>query len=428
MRKTTVLIGLQWGDEGKGKVIDALTDQYKIVVRFQGGANAGHTVQVDDDKYVLHLVPSGILHDDALCIVGNGVVADPAGLAEEIDGLKARGVRVADNLMVSDRAHCVMPVHKLLDGARERSRGEGKIGTTGRGIGPCYADKAARCGIRFAELIDPDLFRERLENLLDIHNPILEKVYGEEPLDLEATYEEYCKIADTLRPYVKDTVSVLQRAVVEGHDILLEGAQGALLDINFGTYPYVTSSEICGGASPGTGLPVNGIDNVIGLVKAYCSRVGAGPFPTEQENETGERLRERGNEYGSTTGRPRRCGWLDCVALRHTVGINGVDSIALMLLDVLSGFETLKICTSYELNGNRIDAFPANVGDVERAEPVYEEVPGWSEEITGCRTWSDLPENAQDYVRTVEQAAGARIDIVSVGPNRAQTIHRQPDE
>jgi adenylosuccinate synthase len=428
MRKTTVLVGLQWGDEGKGKVIDALTDQYKIVVRFQGGANAGHTVQVDGDKYVLHLVPSGILHKNALCIVGNGVVADPAGLAEEIQGLKDRGVRVEDNLMVSDRAHCVMSVHKLLDGARERSRGEGKIGTTGRGIGPCYADKAARCGIRFAELIDPDVFRTRLENLLDIHNPILEKVYGEEPLDLDATYEEYCGYADVLRPYVKDTVSVLQRAVVEDQDILLEGAQGALLDINFGTYPYVTSSEICGGASPGTGLPPTGIDDALGLVKAYCSRVGEGPFPTEQENEIGERLRERGNEYGSTTGRPRRCGWLDCVALRHTVGINGVNSIALMLLDVLSGFETLKICTSYEVDGQRMDAFPASLGKLERVKPVYQEVPGWSEEITECRTWNDLPEAARDYVRTVEQAAGARVDIISVGPNRAQTIHRQPDE
>jgi adenylosuccinate synthase len=428
MRKTTVLVGLQWGDEGKGKVIDALTEQYKIVVRFQGGANAGHTVVVNDDKYVLHLVPSGILHEEALCIIGNGVVADPAGLAEEIEGLKARGVRVKDNLMISDRAHCVMPVHKLLDGARERSRGDGKIGTTGRGIGPCYADKASRCGIRFAELIDPDVFRQRLENLLDLHNPILEKVYDVEPLDVDEVYEEFCGYADTLRPYVKDTVSVLQRAVVEDQDILLEGAQGALLDINFGTYPYVTSSEICGGASPGTGLPATGIDNAIGLVKAYCSRVGEGPFPTEQENETGERLRERGNEYGSTTGRPRRCGWLDCVALRHTVAINGVDSIALMLLDVLSGFETLKICTSYKLDGNRIDAFPANVGDVERVEPVYEEVPGWSEEITECRTWEDLPQAARDYVKTVQQAAGARIDIISVGPNRAQTIHRQPDE
>jgi adenylosuccinate synthase len=429
MGETVVLVGLHWGDEGKGKVIDVLTDTFKMVIRFQGGANAGHTVQAGGEEYIFHVVPSGILHKDARCIIGNGVVADPAGLVEEIKALRGRGVRVEpDNLLISDRAHVVMSVHKLLDRVKEQSRGSAKIGTTGRGIGPCYADKAARCGIRFAELVDPQMFRPRLENLLAMHNPVLEKVYETEPLDVDEVFEEYSAYADYLRPYVTDALPLIHRALAEGENILLEGAQGSLLDINFGTYPYVTSSEICGGVSPGSGIPPMRVDRALGLVKSYCSRVGEGPFPTEQDNPIGDRIRELGHEYGSTTGRPRRCGWLDCVALRHTVALNGVTSIALGLLDVLSEFETLKICTGYRLDGRRIEAFPANLRILDDVEPVYEELRGWQCDITGARRWADLPPNAHAYIRAVEQACGARVDIVGVGPDRSQTILRGADE
>jgi len=433
MGETLLLVGLQWGDEGKGKVIDALSSRFQVVIRFQGGANAGHTVQIGDDEYVLHLVPSGILHPGTQCIIGNGVVVDPEGLIEEITGLRERGIEVGDNFVISDRAHVVLPHHKLMDQVSESSRGTAKIGTTGRGIGPCYADKASRTGIRFAELVDPELFRERLESAMGTCNLILQKVYGAEPLDVDAVYEEYCGYADELRPFVRDTVPLIQAAYADGKSVLLEGAQGSLLDLDFGTYPFVTSSAVIGGAVVGTGIAPTRINRVIGLAKAYCSRVGAGPFPTEQDNEIATTIRDTiadhgGREYGATTGRVRRCGWLDGVALRYTAQISGVTSIAVSVLDVLSAFESIKICTAYRLDGQVVQSFPANVKLLERVEPVYTEFEGWQCDISDCRNWTELPPKALAYLHAVEEIAGARVEFVSVGPDRSQLIERKPDE
>jgi adenylosuccinate synthase len=425
MGETLVLVGLQWGDEGKGKVIDTLSGRFDVVVRFQGGANAGHTVQIEGEKFVLHVVPSGILHSSTQCIIGNGVVADPAGLLEEIEGLRSRGIRVDDNLALSDRAHVVLPHHKLLDKCSESALGQSRIGTTGRGIGPCYADKASRRGIRFAEMMDPAVFRRRLDAVLAHQNPIIEKVYGQQPLDADAIFEEYSGYAEQLRPFVKDTVSLVHEALDAGRNVLMEGAQGFMLDLNFGTYPFVTSSMVAtGGAAVGSGIPPTRIDRIIGLVKAYCTRVGAGPFPTEQDNEVGEELRRRGNEYGSTTGRPRRCGWLDGVALKHASKVNGVTGLAVGLLDVLASFETLKVCTTYRVDGRELDAFPADTEALQKVEPVYEEFPGWMCDVSQARTWQDLPERARQYLQAIEGIAGVPVDIVSVGPDRKQVIER----
>jgi adenylosuccinate synthase len=433
MGEVLLLVGLQWGDEGKGKIIDALTERFDVVVRFQGGANAGHSVQIGDEKFVLHLVPTGILHPDVLCIIGNGVVVDPGALIEEIRELQKRGVRVAENLVLSDRAHVVLPHHKLLDKLREESRGRDKLGTTGRGIGPCYADKASRCGVRFAELMDADLFRERLEAVLATYNPILREVHGSEPLNRDAVYEEYRRYAGDLEPYVKDTVPIVHKALDDGKNILLEGAQGSLLDLDFGTYPYVTSSDVIGGATAGTGIPPTRIDRVMGLAKAYCTRIGAGPFPTEQDNEVGETIRHTiaehgGREYGATTGRPRRCGWLDGVALRYSARLSGVEALAVSVLDVLSAFETIKVCTAYKVDGQVLRTFPASASTLAKAEPVYEEVEGWRCDISGATAWSDLPRQARSYLRFMEKLASARVQFVSVGPERTQVIERRPDE
>jgi adenylosuccinate synthase len=429
--ETLLLLGLQWGDEGKGKVIDALAERYDVVVRFQGGANAGHSVQIGEEKFVLHLVPTGILRPEALCIIGNGVVVDPGALVAEIDALRRRGVKVEENLAVSDRAHVVLPHHKVLDQVGDASLGKSKIGTTGRGIGPCYADKASRSGIRLAEMMDPDLFRARLEALLPGYNKILTNVYGAEPIDGDAVYEEYMGYADALKDHVRDTVPLLHRALEDGRDILLEGAQGSLLDLDFGTYPFVTSSEVIAGASAGTGIPPTRIDRVMGLVKAYCSRVGAGPFPTEQDNEVGETIRRTieehgGREYGATTGRARRCGWLDGVALRHTARLAGVSSIAVSVLDVLGAFETIRVATAYEVDGRRLETFPANCRTLEHCRPIYEELPGWLCDVSGVTSWGELPPSARDYLGFVESLAGASVEFVSVGPERSQLIERKP--
>ena len=429
MGKTLLLVGLQWGDEGKGKVIDTLAARSDVVIRFQGGANAGHTVVIGAEEFVLHLVPTGILRPEALCIMGNGMVVDPAALIEEIEGLRARGVKVAENLVLSDRAHVVLPHHKRLEQAREAARGKARIGTTGRGIGPCYADKASRDGIRFCDLMTPDVFRARLEAALDIQNPVLEKAYGGEPVDCNAVCEEYMAYADQLRPHVRDTIALVHEALEGGKDILLEGAQGSLLDLDFGTYPFVTSSSVAVGASAGTGIPPTRIDAVIGLAKAYCSRVGTGPFPTEQDNHVGETIRRTmedhgGREYGATTGRQRRCGWLDGVALRHTARLTGVGSIGVSALDVLGAFETLKVCTAYRLDGEVVREFPASADELARAEPVYEDLEGWQCEIGGARSWAELPAAAREYLRRVEALAGAPVEFVSVGPERSQVIRR----
>jgi len=427
MADNLLVVGLQWGDEGKGKVIDALCEDYDIVVRFQGGANAGHTVQIDDEKFVLHLIPSGILHRGKTCVIGNGVVVDPECLVEEIDALEARGIPVSD-LIISDRAHVVLSYHKLLDGLLEEALADKKIETTRRGIGPCYADKAARCGLRLVEMMQPDRLRERLQHLLSLKNRELTGVYGIEPLDFEQLYEECRGHAERLRPYVRDSLPIIHRALKDGRPILLEGAQGTMLDINFGTYPYVTSSNVsAGGATVGTGIPPGRIDRVLGVVKAYCSRVGGGPFPTEQDNEIGWAMRERGREYGSTTGRPRRCGWLDGVALRHAVAINGADAIALMLLDVLSEFPELQICSAYKLDGEILDDFPADADTLARVEPVYEKFEGWQCEISSAKRLDELPRAARQYVAAVEQIAQTPVEMVSVGPERDQIVRGMSD-
>jgi len=427
MAQNLVVVGLQWGDEGKGKVIDVLSDRFDLIVRFQGGANAGHTVQIRDEKFILHLIPSGILRPGKTCIIGNGVVVDPECLLEEMDALIARGVDMG-GLVISDRAHVVLPYHKMLDALREEALAEKKIQTTRRGIGPCYADKAARCGLRFVEMMDPDRFRAKLEQLVAMKNKELTAVYGAEPLDFEELYERYSGFAERLRPYVRDAVPLIHDALRQGRSILLEGAQGTMLDVNFGTYPYVTSSNVCaGGAAVGTGIPPRRIDKVMGVVKAYCSRVGGGPFPTEQDNEVGETMRRLGHEYGSTTGRPRRCGWLDGVALRHAASVNGPDSLAVMVMDVLSAFAKLKICVAYKLDGRLLRSFPADAETLARVEPVYEELEGWQCDISGARTLDELPRAARDYLAAIEEIAGTPVEMVSVGPNRRQLVRASPD-
>ena len=430
MGQTLQLIGLQWGDEGKGKVIDALAGRFDVVIRFQGGANAGHTVQVGDQEFVLHMVPTGVLRPETLSILGNGMVIDPAGLVGEIDGLRARGVKVAENLVISDRAHVVLPHHKLLDQLREKARAGGRLGTTGSGIGPCYADKATRDGIRFCDMVDAGLFRERLEALMAMHNPIIERVHGAEPLDCDAICREYAAYAEALRPHVRDTVPLIHQALADGRSILLEGAQGSLLDVDFGTYPFVTSSPVLTGAHTGTGIPPSRIDRVLGLAKAYCSRVGAGPFPTEQDNEIGETIRQTigkhgGREYGATTGRQRRCGWLDGVALRYTARLSGADSLAVSVLDVLGAFDTIKVCTAYRLDGRTLTEFPSDARTLARVEPVYEELEGWRCDISDAGRWDELPEQARAYLQFIEELAGAPVEFVSVGPKRTQVIERE---
>ncbi len=430
MGETVLLVGLQWGDEGKGKVIDALSARFDLVIRFQGGANAGHTIHIGEEEFILRLVPSGILRPQTLCIIGNGVVVDPAALVAEIAALRRRGVHVGDNLVISDRAHVVMPYHKALDEAVEKARGDARLGTTKNGIGPCYADKASRCGIRFAEMMEPDVFRAQLLAQMEVKNRILEKVYGAEPLDAEAIHEEYCGYAEKLRPHVQDTVPLIHQALNDGRSILLEGAQGSMLDLNFGTYPFVTSSEIIGGATVGTGIPPTRIDRTIGVVKAYCSRVGTGPFPTEQDNEVGETIRRTieshgGREYGSVTRRQRRCGWLDAVALRHAARLNGVTGLAVGMLDVLSAFDKLKICTRYRLDGRELQSFPASSEALEEVEPVYEELDGWQRDISDVTGWEKLPARARQYLQAIEDLTGAPVEFVSVGPRRGQVIERE---
>ncbi len=430
MGQTLQLVGLQWGDEGKGKVIDALAGRFDVVIRFQGGANAGHTVQIGEQEFVLHLAPTGILRPQALSILGNGMVIDPAGLIREIEGLREQGVKVAENLVISDRAHVVLPHHKLLDRLRESARAGGRIGTTGRGIGPCYADKATRDGIRFCDLMDPAVFRERLEALMAMHNPIIERVHGAEPIDCDAVCKEYCAYAEVLRPHVRDTVPIIRQALDDGRNILLEGAQGSLLDVDFGTYPFVTSSPVLTGAHTGSGIPASRIDHVLGLAKAYCSRVGAGPFPTEQDHEVGETIprtigRLGGREFGATSGRQRRCGWLDGVALRYTARLGAVDSLAVSVLDVLGAFETIKVCTAYRLNGQTLTEFPSSAQTLARVEPVYEELEGWRCDISEARSWGELPPQARAYLEFMEELAGAPVEFVSVGPKRTQVIERR---
>ena len=416
------IIGGQWGDEAKGKVVDLLASKADFVVRFSGGANAGHTIVNDRGNFALHLVPSGVFNPRATAIIGNGVVVDPGVLIDEIDGLRDKGVPV-DNLYISERAHLVMPYHKLLDGLEERDRGDGAIGTTRQGIGPAFADKAARNGIRAEDLLDGGRLGRQIKRLVGDRNRVLTKVYGEPPLDFEDVAETYARYAETIGPMVRDTGAMVRRAVEQGQVVLLEGGQGTLLDPDLGAYPYVTSSSpTAAGACLGSGLAPRQLTMVTTVLKAYTSRVGAGPFPTELNDANGELLRERGREYGTTTGRPRRCGWFDAVAAAFSVQVNGADTIALTHLDTLDVFESIPLAVAYELDGRRITEMPATASTVERVKPVYENLPGWRTSTAEARAWADLPPNAQRYVERIAELAGAPVGIVSVGPVREQTI------
>jgi adenylosuccinate synthase len=423
----TCVIGLQWGDEAKGKIVDLLTLRHDIVVRYQGGANAGHTVMVGDQTYKLSLLPSGVLTPGVTCVITGGVVFNPAKAIEELDELSKRGVEDYDNLKLSDRVHVIFPWHFAEDRAMDSSTGDGEnIGTTQRGIGPCYRDKVGRSyAIRIGDMYRPS-FRDRVEHVTAVKNRAIAAMYpdGEfEPLEASAIYEQYRQYAERLRPYVDDTTEYLLTAAESGKRILFEGAQGALLDVDHGTYPFVTSSNSSGvGVSNGSGVPGRYINRVLGVVKAYSTRVGGGPFPTEQDNEIGQRIRDQGNEYGTVTKRPRRCGWLDGVAIRYTARLSGVDSICVMLLDVLSGLDELKICTAYQINGEETTQFPSHVDGLRLANPVYETLPGWQEDIRNVRKLDDLPTNARVYLDRIMELIGVPIELVSVGPERDQTI------
>lgn len=418
----TVLIGAQWGDEGKGKIIDVLTKQADIVVRFQGGNNAGHTVKVEGEKYVLHLIPSGILHEGMRCVIGNGVVVNPLALMEEVDDVEARGIETQGRLFVSDRAHMVVPYHGAIDAAREQRLSEGeKIGTTKRGIGPCYSDKVSRVGLRMGDILDPQ-FSEMLSARIDESNKVLVALGGE-PLDKDQIVKDYAAVAARVAPYIVDTVSLLNESLKAGDSMLFEGAQGTLLDIDFGTYPFVTSSNTtAGGACAGTGIPPHAIDRVVGVIKAYTTRVGEGPFMTELHDEVGELLGREGHEFGATTGRPRRCGWFDAVVGRYSAAINGVDYWAMTKLDVLDTVETIKICTGYICDGIAYDTVPANTRILSRCEPVYEEMPGWMQSTKDVTRFEDLPEAAQAYVNRLCELTGVPLGILSVGPARSSTL------
>ena len=418
------IIGAQWGDEGKGKVVDLFTNEADIVVRFQGGNNAGHTLVVNGDKTILHLVPSGALHPDKLCVIGNGVVVDPEILIEEIQALKTRGHLVDDEqLRISEQAHVIMPYHKLIDQARERLRGEGMIGTTGRGIGPAYEDKVARIGIRFVDLLEEDTFREKLQRNIEEKNFYLKAILKEKALDFDKIHVSYGRYREKLRQYVTNTGLLLDREMRAGKRVLFEGAQGTLLDVDHGTYPYVTSSStVTGGACSGSGVGPQHIQQVIGISKAYTTRVGSGPFPTELNGPDGETLRREGAEFGATTGRSRRCGWFDAVGVRHAVRMNGMTGIALTKLDVLTGFKKIPICTAYRYESKDLYEFPASSKVMHGAQPVYEELAGWEAPLDDARHFSDLPVAAQKYVRRIEEVVGTNIILVSVGPGREQTI------
>jgi adenylosuccinate synthase len=419
----TILIGAQWGDEGKGKIIDVLTESADLVVRYQGGNNAGHTVELPSGKYILHLVPSGILRPGCRCVIGNGVVVDPLALVEELNGLSEADVDFSGRLLISDRAHMVLPFHKQLDELREDLKGDGKIGTTKRGIGPAYGDKAARVGLRMGDLLNPSLFRSRLAARLVEINDIF-RAHGWPEIDSGKLAEEMLEAGQMLAPMITDTVAVLQEALRKQSGILLEGAQGTLLDIDMGTYPFVTSSNTTSaGACAGAGIPPHKIDDVIGVMKAYTTRVGEGPFPTE-DAELSEHFHGMGREFGATTGRPRRCGWLDSVGLKFASQINGLDRLALTNLDGLDGVKTIKIATHYEIDGKKIEHFPADIDVLQKCVPVYEEVPGWDEDTSQCRSWEELPENARAYLNRIEKITGAKVAVVSVGARRDQTMIR----
>lgn len=418
---SVVVVGTQWGDEGKGKITDFLSANAEVIARYQGGDNAGHTIVIDGKKFKLHLIPSGIFFPEKISVIGNGVVVNPKSLVKELAYLHEEGVST-DSLRISDRAHVILPYHIELDRLQEESKGDNKIGTTIKGIGPAYMDKAARVGIRVADLLERDVFAERLRINLEEKNRLFTKLYNAPALSFDDIFEEYYEYGQQIKQYVTDTSVILNDALDNGKRVLFEGAQGVMLDIDQGTYPFVTSSNpVAGGVTIGSGVGPSKIDKVVGVCKAYTSRVGDGPFPTELFDEVGDRIREVGHEYGTTTGRPRRVGWFDSVVMRHSRRVSGITNLSLNSIDVLSGLDTVKICVAYDLDGERIDHYPASLEQLKRCKPIYEELPGWSEDITGVRHLDELPENARNYVRRVGELVGVRISTFSVGPDRDQT-------
>lgn len=419
-----IVLGAQWGDEGKGKMTDYLAEEANVVVRFQGGNNAGHTVMVGDKEYKLHLIPSGILYDDKLNVIGNGVVVDPKALFEEIDYLEGVGVKVTpEKLIVSDRAQLIMPYHKILDQLKEKARGKNDIGTTGKGIGPCYTDKFERCGIRVCDLMHEDVFAEKLRENIEMKNAYITKVLGGEALNFDEILNDYSEFAKKLRPFVQDTSVRIYNEIKADKAVLFEGAQGMLLDIDYGTYPYVTSSNTtAGGVSSGAGIGPNMITNAIGITKAYTTRVGKGPFPTELLDETGDWIREKGHEYGVTTGRSRRCGWLDLVIVKTAARVSGLTSLAVTKIDTLAGLEKIKVCVGYKFNDTVIDYFPASLEDLAKCEPIYEEFDGWDDSVADVRSYDELPDNVKKYLNRISEFTDTKISIVGVGPKRDQTM------
>ena len=417
----SILVGSQWGDEGKGKVVDILSEKYDIVVRYQGGANAGHTVEFDDMKYILHLIPSGILRKDVICVIGNGVVIDPLALLDEINMLKNKGIDVEGRLFISQNAHLIMPYHKVLDSIYEHKIK--KIGTTGRGIGPCYVDKFARKGIRIVDLLNRDVLESKIRENLEEKNNLLKKVFDTPEIDVNQVVEQYIEFDRFIDPFIKDIPLYLNQAIKDGKSILLEGAQGTLLDVDHGTYPYVTSSNpTSGGACTGSGIPPTKIDSIIGIVKAYTTRVGEGPFPTELIDNDGENLRKIGFEFGATTGRPRRCGWLDAFLLKYSNIINGFTSVALTKLDVLDTFEKINVCVGYEIDGKPLKSFPTSNELLSKVVPIYEIIDGWNSPTNNCTCYKDLPQKAKKYIDFISETTDLNIEIISVGPNRKQTF------
>lgn len=421
-----VIIGAQWGDEGKGKLVDMLSQELDVIVRFQGGNNAGHTIKVGGEQTILHLIPSGILHKDKICLIGNGVVCDPEVFLMEVDKLAARQVDVSPaRLKISKKTHLILAYHKALDIAREKYKAGNKIGTTGRGIGPCYEDKMARIGVRAGDLINPALVRAKIEAALPEKNALFTALYGEPALSVDAVYNELMALAPRLVPYLADVSTEIDKAWAKGQRVLFEGAQGTHLDIDHGTYPFVTSSNtVAGNAAAGSGASPRALDCIMGIVKAYTTRVGSGPFPTELEDATGEQLRKQGHEFGATTGRPRRCGWLDIVILRESIRLNGLTDIALTKLDVMQGLPSLKICTAYSYNGEKINFPPQEEGGLGEVTPIYEEMPGFTEDISACSSWDALPETVKKYILRIEELCGVPVTYVSLGPDRDQTIKR----
>jgi adenylosuccinate synthase len=418
-----VIVGAQWGDEGKAKVVDYLTAEADYVIRFQGGANAGHTVEVGNEKFVFHLLPSGLMHSGTGCVIGNGVVLDPEQFLKEIDEVRAKGIEASGRLWVSEAAHVVLPTHKLLDQLKEKAAGKDAIGTTGRGIGPAYYDKVARVGVRVGDLLEDALLRARLEKALAAHNEVIVKIYGGSPVSADAVHAEYLALGERLRPYVCDCVALLGKAIKQGKNLLFEGAQGTILDVDHGTYPFVTSSNtIAGAACAGSGVGPTAIHQAVGVVKAYTTRVGNGPFPTEIEGVLGAELRRIGHEFGATTGRERRCGWFDAVVVRRAAMVNGLTHLAVTKLDVLDTFDEIRVCTAYEIDGARVEHFPSSLARLERVKPVYETLPGWKADTTAVARAEDLPANARRYLDRLSELVDVPVGLLSLGPKRHQTI------